>query len=1113
MAARQPKPMHSSAGDLQSGSLFLIVGLILMQALPVHGDATAVQAAVKEGIQKASTVPQQGLQSTGALNKARPLNQEGEAIRSWAKQAIEKTRRTGATIPATTANPPQPSPKVPPRATIHWRDDGTPRRIQIPKQAQGPTRTALPSAASAPTDRVLMFLDEYRDLFRLGNPASELALIREENDAIGYHHFRFEQRYEGLRVLGRELMAHVDIDGHLTSIESTLAGTPGVASVVATFGPDQAATLARARIPGGNRATNSAPELVIYSPEGEVARLAWSFDVVLGLAKAWRVMVDAETGKTLSQESRVMHQSVSGRGIDFLNNTRNLNVWRSGSTYYMIDASKPSFDTTWNPLVDPRGAIVVLDAKGTSVDSLDTTSPSPITSISPTSWSVKDGVSASYGLSQVHDYYRLRHARSSYDGNGSTMLSVVRVGQLDNAFWNGSVSAMVFGNVRPFVASLDVIGHEVTHGVVERSAGLIYQNQSGALNEAFADIMGEMVEAMTVGAPDWKLGSQLSQPIRDMRNPAAFGQPADMSGFQRLPNTEAGDHGGVHINSGIINRAFYLLAAGLNNPVGLVPAERIFYRALTQHLLAQSQFVDARLAAEASAAELYGVNSAQAIRVAEAFDTVGIIAAPSTAPPSGLPAVAGPQSYLTLEPTMSATAFNVYRYESALGDGFSGRKVAQLAAKSKPSIDGSGEVAIFVTTTHDLAIMPTDGSSAVQYLQRPGLIHSVAISPDARYLSCILRNQNSGTPLNTILLIDLVKSASQEVDLFVPVTDGAAIDAVEYADVMTFTSDSKALIYDFLSVVRFGNAAPVERWAIAAIDVQSPTPVLLIPPLPGLDIGNPGMSRTSNRYLVFEAILGFSNPSYTSYVVVGDFFKGDAEIVRENTFVRGGLAHPAFTGDDNAVIFTAPVFGDTTSVWKMGLTEDRLHVLDQPSVVCPGASIGLPYRRGAFIGTNSNPIVTLGSVPSQVALGSTIKLGAIASDSDGSIQRVDFYDGAALIGSASSQVPGGYSCSWSPTLIGNHRLVARAIDNLGGSSDSSVAVVTVTPGRPILSISSIPGSTVRLAVSQGDGSYDLQRSSDLKSWARIASINASPNASTDVSSASASGFYFRLFRP
>jgi Zn-dependent metalloprotease len=413
-----------------------------MYAHPVHGDVTNVQASVKEGIRRAGAVAPQGLQSTGSPNSVRPLNQEGEAIRSWAKQAIENTRLTGAPIAATTANPPQPSPKVPPGAIIHWRDDGTPRRIQIPKPGQGATRTALPSAASAPTDRVLTFLDEYRDLFRLGNLASELALIREENDAIGYHHFRFEQRYEGLRVVGRELMAHVDIDGHLTSVESTLAGTPGVASVVASLEPDRATTLARARIPGGNMATNSAPELVIYSAEGELPRLAWSFDVVLGLAKAWRVVVDAETGKTLSQESRVMDQSVSGRGVDLLNNTRNLNVWRSGSTYYMIDSSKPSFDARWNPLVDPRGAIVVWDAKGASADSLDATQLPFITSSSPTSWLVKDGVSAAYGLSQVHDYYRLRHARSSYDGNGGTLFSVVRVG-FDNASWNGAAGIMM----------------------------------------------------------------------------------------------------------------------------------------------------------------------------------------------------------------------------------------------------------------------------------------------------------------------------------------------------------------------------------------------------------------------------------------------------------------------------------------------------------------------------------------------------------------------------------------------------------------------------------------------------------------------------------------------
>lgn len=1091
-----------------------ILTLAFFQTIQAHADTTAVQAAVKDGFRRGGAAFGNGVKPSSAPVASRPLPEEGEAIRAWLKHAVENDRATNAS--ASSAGLPwthRSQAKVPPGATIHWRDDGMPRRIQLSKGIPGRGRSALLAAGSAPKDRVVAFVEEYRDLFRLTEPTSEITLVREENDTLGMRHFRFEQRHQGLRVMGREMLVHMDVNGHLASIESTLAGTPNVPNLTALLGSDQAVSLARARIPGGNMATNSTPELVVHAAEGETPRLAWSFDVVLGIAKAWRIVVDAETGKTLSQESRVMHESYPGRGVDMLGTTRSLNLWRNGSTYYLIDASKPSFDATWDPLTDPKGAIAILDAKGVTIEDFPSSTPSLLTSSSPNSWPIKDGVSASYGFSQVHDYYRLRHGRSSYDDKGATMLALVRIGGFDNAFWNGAASVMVFGNARPYVAALDVIGHEVTHGVVERSAALVYQNQSGALNEAFADIMGEMVEAMTLGAPDWKVGSRLGQPIRDMQNPAAFGQPGTMSGYVRLPNTDAGDHGGVHLNSGIINRAFYLVAAGLDNPVGLVPAERIFYRALTRHLLAQSQFVDARLAAEASAAELYGVGSPQALRVAEAFDAVGIVAAPSTAPPSSLPTVAGPQSYLTLEPGPTSSTFNVWRYEAAQGDGSSGRRVAQQAAKSKPSVDGAGTFAIYVTASHDLAYMPTDGKAPTEYLQRPGLIHSVSLSPNGRYLSCILRDQNTGNALGNILLIDLVGNTSKVIDLVVPVVDGATIDAVEYADTMTFSADSTGLIYDFLSVVRFGNAAPVEQWSIAAVDIETLRPAVLIPPLPGIDIGNPSLARTSNRYLVFEAIVGFSNSSYTSYVVVGDLFAGDAEMVRETKFQQGGLAFPSFTGDDTAVVFTAPIYGDTTSVWTMGLTQDRLHALNQPSVVCGGATIGVPYRRGTFIGTNSPPSVSLGSIPARVAMGSALTLAANASDPDGSIQKVEFYDGATLIGTASGQAGGGYSCAWIPKLLGAHRLVARAIDNLGGVADSSAATISVTEGRPSLSISSIPGSLIRVVVSQGDGAYDLQQSSDLKSWTRVASINATPTGSTDLSSASASGFYFRLFRP
>ena len=113
---------------------------------------------------------------------------------------------------------------------------------------------------------------------------------------------------------------------------------------------------------------------------------------------------------------------------------------------------------------------------------------------------------------------------------------------------------MFFGNADHYVGSLDIVGYEVTHGVISSIGSqdvLDYQNQSGALNEAFADIIAEMVEARAQGTNDWLIGSRLGTPIRSMANRALFGQPTKMSEY--IVTTD--DHGGVHDNSGILRSA------------------------------------------------------------------------------------------------------------------------------------------------------------------------------------------------------------------------------------------------------------------------------------------------------------------------------------------------------------------------------------------------------------------------------------------------------------------------------------------------------------------------------------------------------------------------------
>ena len=1070
----------------------------------------AQQPSVPDAVRSAFGTPIAGATTGSTIAPNRAATPVEERVRTRIQELMSARRnRLGPTPPAM-ATGPSPRPlKVPSNTEIHWRENGLPRHLASTNLFTASPRPAQPSALPHPSRRIIGFVEDYKDLFRLSNPGEELELVREQSDDLGFTHLRFQQRHQGLRVLGCELLAHIDINGRLTGIESTLESTPQLESLMPAIASEQVATLTRVRFPGASAATTTPPELAILAPSDGSPRLSWTFEISIGLAQAWRVVVDAQTGQLLSRESRVCSANVAGRGVDLLGTTRNLNVWQSGATYYLIDASKPSFDARFNPVVDGRGIILIADAHGTSVDRLQQAEILYVTSASPNSWTIRDGVSAAYCFSETYDYYRERHNRNSYDNLGTSLTALIRIGGYDNAFWNGTTGMMGFGDAKPYAASLDVIGHEVTHGVVEKSAGLVYQNQPGALNESFADIFGEMTEARTDGQPDWLIGSRLPAAFRDMKTPSNKGLPGKMSEFVKLPNTDAGDHGGVHINSSIVNKAFYQLAAGLPNALGLIPAERIFYRALTVHLLAQSQFIDARLAAITSATELFGAGSAQAVRTAEAFDSVEIFASPSTTPPPSIPVVNAPDSYLTVEDAFFS-GYEMRRWETALNDGSFGRQIATGIKKSRPAVDGSGDLAVFVTAANDLVFIATDDPSDRAELGEPGLIHSVATSPDGRYVSLVLRETSTGLPVNEILLIDMVNNTSKTFELVAPVLDGSSVDNVLYADAMTFSADSSLLIYDALSSVRFSSGKTVRRWSISAIDPSTSRTSVIIPPIDGVDTGNPSFGRAGNRYLLFEATDVAAN---LSYVFVADLFAGEAEYLR---IVPDIYTYPCFSGDEGAVLYAAPdgsFFGSGVSVYRIPLTADRLGTTGNPVWWIEDAYMGVVYRRGAFVGTNALPTIALVPGATTIPPSVPIQLGAQAADSDGSIARVEFYDGATFLGQTLTASGGTYTFQWTPTTVGSHRLIARAVDNLGATADSQPLVVQVQATRPQLAIAPLPPNQIRITVREGTGSYDLQRSSDLRTWTRVSTVNANPSATTDLPATAPDGTFYRLVRP
>lgn len=246
------------------------------------------------------------------------------------------------------------------------------------------------------------------------------------------------------------------------------------------------------------------------------------------------------------------------------------------------------------------------------------------------------------GSGAVYDFYNKVYGRNSVDGNGMRLDSTVHYGKnYDNAFWNGQ--QMVYGDgdgelFRRFTISLDIIGHELTHGVTQFEAALEYQDQPGALNESMSDVFGSLVKQwvrkQTAKQADWLIGAGLLGPnvkgkaLRSMAAPGtayddpALGkdpQPAHMRDYYK----GTADNGGVHINSGIPNRAFYLTAMALGGRAW-ERAGRIWYVALRDRLRPNSGFGEARRATIAAATELYGRSSKETKAVAAGWSGVGV---------------------------------------------------------------------------------------------------------------------------------------------------------------------------------------------------------------------------------------------------------------------------------------------------------------------------------------------------------------------------------------------------------------------------------------------------------------------------------------------------------
>jgi bacillolysin len=463
---------------------------------------------------------------------------------------------------------------------------------------------------------ILQFVNENKDLFSLD--AGQFDVIDVTKDEIGMTHYKLALKVDGIPVYGSEIIVHTNKNGIVTAMNGQVE--PQLEHVKwnkrVKISKDEAIKEAESTLsfePTKN-SYSQAPTSELYLYQDKKRWLpVYQVDLQYIQPEAGRkiVFVSAVNGKVVHQIDYTQHAATTGTGVGVNGNSVTLNTYSSNGSYYLYDTTKAM-----------NGVIRTYTAnEGSSLPGSDVTDSDNNYNAS----SQAAAVDAHYNAGVTYDYFYNQHNRNSYDNNGSDIISTVNYSSdYNNAFWNGS--QMVYGDgdgstFIPLSGALDVVAHELAHAVTDTSASLVYQDQSGALNESYSDVFGVIVEA-EAGDFDWLLGEDVYTPgtsgdaLRSISNPEQYNQPAHMDDYYYTSS----DNGGVHTNSGIPNKAFYYIA----NDIGLDKSGEIYYRSLTSYLTSQSDFMDARNALLQSAEDLYGASSPEYEAVANGYSAVGI---------------------------------------------------------------------------------------------------------------------------------------------------------------------------------------------------------------------------------------------------------------------------------------------------------------------------------------------------------------------------------------------------------------------------------------------------------------------------------------------------------
>jgi Zn-dependent metalloprotease len=671
------------------------------------------------------------------------------------------------------------------------------------------------------------------------------------------------------------------------------------------------------------------------------------------LRDRWRVFVDAADGRVIARYNATCSDGPQkADATDLHGRTRTIDTYLASGRSWMIDASRAMFKASQSTFPDKTvGTIITLDARNTDLQTAYYLSSTTNT------WTDRSSVSAHATTGIVYEYFRATHGRNSIDGNGMSVISVVNVtesGQsMVNAYWNGKLVA--YGNggggFSPLAGAVDVVTHELTHGVTEYTANLEYVSQSGALNESFSDIFGAMVDR-----DDWTMGEEVTPTdatfprgtLRDMADPhngvsagADAWQPAHMNEYVTLPTSQ--DNGGVHINSGIPNRAAYLLATA----IGRDKAERILYRALTVKLTSQSQFIDFRLAIVHSAEDLYGAASAEVSACRSACDQVGILDGSGTGKEGDDPAVNGADRMLALS-TDPNDPFYLWIITPPATGANDFQSLTATPVDRRPSVSDDGSIAVFIDRAKNIrAIALNPAAPNEQVIQSSGTWGSIAISRDKNLIAV-----TTDAADKTIHVYNLATSPAtlHSFTIYTPSYSGDPVpNAAQFADAMDFSHDNSTLLYDCYNLVT-SDYGDIGFWEINTMDVWDPASRSfaagrvhrVFPQESDVSIGNPVFARNKKTVFAFD-LEDLIDGAW--YVMATDFFDNSTKLVTQTTST-GDPGYPSYRGDDRLLSYAEPDLSGVMQIMNVDLAADAITATGQPTAYVYSATMPIWFRTG-----------------------------------------------------------------------------------------------------------------------------------------------------------------------